>query len=495
MPKLIDFGASKRIDDDSDLVKLTQTGAIVGTPVYMSPEQMRGAALDVRTDLWSLGIVMHKALTGRYPFDASNAAVLFSQILTTRAPRVDRSDVPAHLADIVHRCLATDRAERFPSVAALAEALDAPPLPARGEIPPVSDERTLVDAGIREELAEAQRGRDAFLSIEDELTNVPAENERIEDSVDEIVALASRTAPAQQPMRVVAEPTPTPLVLSRRPAPRPLPARRPGLAPWRGDVRLGLVAAPRHMDKDLLRRIEAVLSQPRDDGPRPQAPGRWTLRRFSSYSKLVDALCEDEVELAWLPPVAYLRARRLGPVHLLLGLARKGQTSYGSALVASARAGIQGLADLRGKRVVWVDVWSAAGYLMPRGVLRLSGIDPTQVFASQAFVGSHAAVLDAIAEGRADVGATYCTLGEDGTLVASPWSDRKGFVPVAVSGAIPGDAVCAAGELSLRDAEAMVQPLIDLAKSQEGTRLLERLFGTARFVGVDASDYQVLEGV
>ncbi len=219
------------------------------------------------------------------------------------------------------------------------------------------------------------------------------------------------------------------------------------------------------------------------------------MRRFPSYSTLVDGLCEDDVELAWLPPVAYLRARRLGPVHLLLGLARGGPTSYGSALVASQRAGIQSLADIRGKRVAWVDVWSAAGYLMPRSVIREAGLDPAQIFASQAFVGSHAAVLDALAEGRADLGATFCTLDERGTLVAAPWSDRPGFVPVALSGAIPGDAICAAGELSLKDAEAMVTPLIDLADDAEGSALLRRVFGTPRFVGVDPSFYQVLEGV
>jgi phosphate/phosphite/phosphonate ABC transporter binding protein len=209
----------------------------------------------------------------------------------------------------------------------------------------------------------------------------------------------------------------------------------------------------------------------------------------------VDALCEEEVELAWLPPVAYLRARRLGPVHLLLALERHGQASYGSALVAAQHAGIQALPDIRGKRVAWVDAWSAAGYLMPRSVLREAGLDPEQVFASQAFVGSHAAVLDALQEGRADVGATYCSIDEKGTLVAAPWSERPGLRPVALSAAIPGDAICAAGELSLEDAEAMVEPLVTLSAEAEGAALLRRLFGAARFVEVNASYYQALEEV
>jgi phosphate/phosphite/phosphonate ABC transporter binding protein len=261
---------------------------------------------------------------------------------------------------------------------------------------------------------------------------------------------------------------------------------------------MGLVASGRKADAGLLERLSDLLSRPRAEGSSPwgrPAVGRWSLRRFSSYSTLVDALCEDEIELAWLPPVAYLRARKLGSVHLLLGIAPSSRVSYGSALVASERAGIETLAAVRGKRVAWVDVWSASGYLMPRGVLRLAGIDPDHAFASQGFVGSHAAVLDAVEEGRADLGATYCTLDEDGALVASPWRDRPGFVPIVVSGAIPVDAICAAGELSLKDAEAMVQPLVDLADDAEGAPLLKRLLGSPRFVRVDPSDYHVLDGV
>jgi len=247
---------------------------------------------------------------------------------------------------------------------------------------------------------------------------------------------------------------------------------------------MGVVAPPRSArEGDSIRRLERSID------------GTWQIRRYPSYSTLVDALCEEEIDLAWLPPVAYLRARQLGPVHLLLAIERGGQTSYGSALVASQRAGIQSLDHIRGKRVAWVDVWSAAGYLMPRSILREAGFDPEQVFASQTFVGSHAAVLDALQEGRAEVGATYCSLDAGGALVAAPWSDRPDIRPIALSGAIPGDAICAAGDLHLEDVEAMVEPLIALSTEPEGSALLTRVFGAGRFVEVDPSYYQALEGV
>jgi phosphate/phosphite/phosphonate ABC transporter binding protein len=304
--------------------------------------------------------------------------------------------------------------------------------------------------------------------IDDELTNVPAENERV----------------ARQPIRVVSEPTPTPTPHAlRRPLVLATPSRRTGRAPWSKPVRMGLTGTARDAEDALLRSLEKALG------------AHWSLLRFPSYSSLVDALCEDEIELAWLPPVAYLRARRIGPVHLLLALARGGTASYGSAIVASERAGIRALPDVRGKRVVWVDVWSAAGYLMPCSVLRAAGLDPTQIFASQSFVGSHIAVLDALESGRADLGATYCTLDEGGALLDGPWAERSGLRPVALSGAVPGDAICAAGELSLKEAEAIVEPLLALSTQPEGAALLNRLFGTDRFAEVDASYYHALDGV
>jgi serine/threonine-protein kinase len=486
VPKLIDFGASKLIDEGGDRLKLTRKGAVVGTPIYMSPEQLRGEPLDARSDIWSLGVVMYRALTGRLPFDTSTFAVLVhKRDPGTAAPPIERRDVPRRLVEVVHRSLAMDREARFPSVAAMLDVLHAPLSlpPGQSPIPPGDDDQTIVDdGGLHDLLQKARRGLPAFIPpIADDLTNVPAENQRMEESVDERSGpQGSGRAPG---VRVVAEPTPTPAPHAIRRPPVPVrPARHPGRRPWRGRVRLGLVAAPRSPG-DVLRHLEEAIS------------GSWSLRRFASYSTLIDALCEEEVELAWLPPVAYLRARQVGPVHLLLAIERAEGPAYGSALVASQQAGIQSLHEIRGKRVAWVDVWSAAGYLMPRSIIREAGFDPEQVFASQTFVGSHVAVLDAVQQGRADVGATYCSLDEHGALVAAPWTDRPGLRPIALSGAIPGDAICASGEIALADAEAMVEPLIALSAESRGPALMTRVFGAGRFVEVDPSYYQALEGV
>lgn len=499
VPKLIDFGASKLLDEGGDGLKLTRKGSTVGTPVYMSPEQLRGEPLDARSDIWSMGVLMYRALTRRFPFDTVTFAALVGAGKTAPAAALERPDVPRRLAGVVHRALAMNREERWASVAAMLDALHSPAtMPPPQSVLPEADDATLIDSNMHELLQRARRGLPAFIPpIADELTNVPAENERMDDSVDDgggtpvpplWAADGAARPPAARPnppMRVVAEPTPTPAphaIRVRRAPVLAVPKRRPGRSPWRGRVRMGLVNPPRSSaGGDALRKLEKAIE------------GSWSFRSFPSYSTLVDALCEEEIDLAWLPPVAYLRARQLGPVHLLLAVERGARTSYGSALIASQRAGIQELRGIRGKRVAWVDVWSAAGYLMPRNVIREAGFDPEIVFASQAFVGSHAAVLDALEEGRADVGATYCSIDDKGALVAAPWSDRRGIRSIALSGAIPGDAICAAGELHLEDAEAMVEQIVALSADKEGQALLQRVFGAGRFVEVDSSHYHELE--
>jgi phosphate/phosphite/phosphonate ABC transporter binding protein len=308
--------------------------------------------------------------------------------------------------------------------------------------------------------------------LSDELTNDIAVHERVrgESSAIRAEPAVDLRARLPGPTRAIRPPTPA------------VPLRRPG-AHRLQRVRMGLVTAARDPAEDdrAARRIERELE------------GSWSLRRFPSYAALVEALVEEDIELAWLPPVAYIRACRLGDVHLVLTFERAGQPSYGSALLAAERASVGEVRDVAGKRVAWVDVWSAAGYLVPRDMLRAAGVDPASAFASQAFVGSHAAVLDALEEGRVDVGATYCSLDTRGALVAGPWTGRRGLRALAVSDPIPGDTLCAAGHLSPEEARLLVDPLVELSLAESGPKLLRALFGADRFVQVDPAFYEVLE--
>jgi predicted Ser/Thr protein kinase len=106
----------------------TGDGLVMGTAQYMSPEQAAAEPVDGRSDLYSLGIVAHFALTGKLPFDAPNASELLIMHLTKPAPSVAVTvrGVPRELAQVVDRCLAKDPAARFATGEALADALTAP---------------------------------------------------------------------------------------------------------------------------------------------------------------------------------------------------------------------------------------------------------------------------------------------------------------------------------------------------------------------------------
>jgi serine/threonine protein kinase/tetratricopeptide (TPR) repeat protein len=111
--KVLDFGLAKDVgaetlnDNTLTLAGLTQPGMVMGTPAYMSPEQLSGRQLDHRTDIFSLGVLLHEMATGRRPFEGTSSAELVSSILRDNPPLVTdvRSDLPSDLARVIRRCL------------------------------------------------------------------------------------------------------------------------------------------------------------------------------------------------------------------------------------------------------------------------------------------------------------------------------------------------------------------------------------------------------
>jgi TolB-like protein/predicted Ser/Thr protein kinase len=114
--KVLDFGLAKDVgaetSNDATLTATggTRVGVVMGTLAYMSPEQVSGRALDHRTDIFSLGVMLYEMATGRRPFEGTSSAELASAILRDSPPLVTdvRSDLPSDLARVIHRCLEKD---------------------------------------------------------------------------------------------------------------------------------------------------------------------------------------------------------------------------------------------------------------------------------------------------------------------------------------------------------------------------------------------------
>ncbi|WP_437612966.1 serine/threonine-protein kinase [Sorangium sp. So ce834] len=125
--KVLDFGISKSMLGGSrDELALTKTAALLGSPLYMSPEQVRCAKdVDARTDIWALGVIVYEMLIGRTPYNGDSVPQLFASLLHETPPTMAqlRADVPRELDAVVMHCLAKDPEQRWRNVGDLAAAL------------------------------------------------------------------------------------------------------------------------------------------------------------------------------------------------------------------------------------------------------------------------------------------------------------------------------------------------------------------------------------
>jgi len=134
--KVLDFGISKLTGATPPGAMVTQARVMLGSPTYMSPEQIRSSRdVDARTDIWALGVILYELLTGVPPFDGATLHEMCTSVLFNepRRPAELRAGLPEGLEAIILRCLAKDPAQRFARVAELAAALAPFALPARGE--------------------------------------------------------------------------------------------------------------------------------------------------------------------------------------------------------------------------------------------------------------------------------------------------------------------------------------------------------------------------
>jgi hypothetical protein len=119
--KILDFGIARQEQSN----RMTQVGAVIGTPEALAPEQVRGAPATQASDVWQLGVMFYEMLAGRLPFQAASEQEMYARILAAEYPPVTRwqPGVPASLEKIVARCLQKDAGRRYASAAELHEAL------------------------------------------------------------------------------------------------------------------------------------------------------------------------------------------------------------------------------------------------------------------------------------------------------------------------------------------------------------------------------------
>ena len=130
--KVLDFGLARLVStddsdtgDDSPTVDMTQEGAVVGTPAYMSPEQASGMKVDSRTDIFSAGCVLYELVTGRSPFHSGSVPETLRRVLCEEPPAIESSvdGIPLGLEEVLRGAMAKDRDQRTATAGEVAEHL------------------------------------------------------------------------------------------------------------------------------------------------------------------------------------------------------------------------------------------------------------------------------------------------------------------------------------------------------------------------------------
>ncbi len=199
--KVLDFGISKSLNGKPEDKKLTGHH-VLGSPVYMSPEQLRNAPnIDGRADIWSVGVVLYELITGAPPFDGEGVGEIFARILESDpVPLVEKDpSIPKALSDVVLRCLRRDPDERWMTVGELARAL----------------------APFASEATQSEVERAELVLQRSQHFRAPVETDRIVAAIDAAAERAKALTKARESV---------PLPLTRQKEPKRRPALVAGLA-------------------------------------------------------------------------------------------------------------------------------------------------------------------------------------------------------------------------------------------------------------------------
>jgi phosphate/phosphite/phosphonate ABC transporter binding protein len=224
--------------------------------------------------------------------------------------------------------------------------------------------------------------------------------------------------------------------------------------------------------------------------------GEYVVRReVQSYDELARLMLAGTIDLAWLPPLVYLELERRGGAEPLVTSRRAGQTEYSCVLVVRQSSSIQTLEHLRGSRAAWVDPLSASGYVYPRIQLAALGLDPRALFLHEGFFGSHAASLRAVADGTADVAATFATHDGAGVISRGGWSELSPMGGLRVLwklGTLPMDLVAVRPDVPLSVRGPLARAFADACADDRMRGVARRIFGVDEFCPEGFASYDGL---
>jgi phosphonate transport system substrate-binding protein len=194
----------------------------------------------------------------------------------------------------------------------------------------------------------------------------------------------------------------------------------------------------------------------------------------TSYNAVVEAMGAGHVDLGWLNPFSYVLAHNKYGVEPLLITTRNGARDYVGVIITRADSGINGLADLKGKRFAFVDPLSTSGTIYPKLAIMAAGIDPQTDLGETIFAGGHDKVVIAVYQKQADAGAIYGGQGNDARrrVVGTIPDVMEKTKIIAETDSIPNDNVSVRKELPEEVKTKLREAMLKIAGTDEGRRIL-----------------------
>lgn len=210
----------------------------------------------------------------------------------------------------------------------------------------------------------------------------------------------------------------------------------------------------------------------------------------TDFTGQIEAMAAEKVDVALLPPLAYMLAKKANGAQVLLKLSRRGSVSYRSLFVARADSGIKNIGMAKGKRMAFVDPTSASGYLYPAAYLKGKGYNPDTFFSATVFTGSHKEAVLAVYKGNADVAACY-----DNALSSVEKTVpnlKKKVVKIGSSTDIPNDVIVARKNLDPLLVAKLKTALLKYSATDEGKKALFALYEADGLAPAKDADYDIV---
>ena len=206
----------------------------------------------------------------------------------------------------------------------------------------------------------------------------------------------------------------------------------------------------------------------------------------TSYAAVIEAMGAGKVDIGWLATFSYVLAKQKYNVDLLSIVIRFGSPFYRGQIITHVDSGIKTLADLKGKKIAFVDAASTSGHLYPKTLLLSEGLNPDRLFSQSRFAGSHNAVILSVLKKEVDAGATY---DDARAAVAKTYPEVFSQLRViAYTKDIPNDTVSARKDLDPALKQKIKTGLIQLAKTPEGSKVLKQVYGISGLMDFDAEN-------